>query len=195
MAHALDGGPYEANTSGGVRQIGEVVTRRFRRRCTSVDRSINNLKTREVCRYKNVPGYVFARNFMAPGASSVVRPRVLVIERDVTLQKRLAVTLAESYSVDLTSSGSLALLLMKDYRYACILASYHLPNRHCGSGILQAVRSMPGGRYVPVIATGTDSPEDIGQSVESEGFAAWLRLSDDPHYVISTINDIVNSWD
>jgi hypothetical protein len=54
---------------------------------------------------------------------------------------------------------------------------------------------MPGGRYVPVIATGTGSPEDICKSVESEGFAAWLRLSDDPHYVISTINDIVNSWD
>lgn len=132
---------------------------------------------------------------MPPGASSIVRPRVLVIERDITLQKRLAVTLAESYSVDLTSSGSLALLLMKDYRYACILASYHLPNRHCGPGILHAVRNMPGGRYVPVIATGTDHAEDIGKNVESEGFAAWLRLSDDPQYVITTINGIVDSWD
>lgn len=132
---------------------------------------------------------------MASGPSSVVRPRVLVIERDVVLQKRLAVILAGSYSVDLTSSGSLALLLMKDYRYACILASYNLPNRHYGSGILQAVRNMPGGRYVPVIATGSETPEAIRNSVESEGFAAWLRLSDDPDYVITTINDIVSSWD
>jgi hypothetical protein len=54
---------------------------------------------------------------------------------------------------------------------------------------------MPGGRYVPVIATGTDRAEDIGKNVESEGFAAWLRLLDDPHYVITTINNIVDSWD
>ena len=129
---------------------------------------------------------------MAPRTSSIVKPRVLVIERDTSVQKRLAVTLAETYSVDLTSSGSLALLLMKDYRYACILASYTLPNRHHGSGILHAVRNMPGGRNVPVIATGTESSDDIESSVESEGFAAWLQLLCDPLDVMSTINNVVH---
>lgn len=131
---------------------------------------------------------------MAKSTSSVVRPRVLVIERDTGLQKRLAVTLADSYVVDLTSSGALALLLMKDYRYACILASYELPNRHNGCGILRAVRKMPGGQYVPVIATGVEYEKE-GEDIRSEGFAAWLQLPADLRLVKSTICDVVGSWD
>lgn len=131
---------------------------------------------------------------MAQSTSSAVKPRVLVIERDTGLQKRLAVTLADAYVVDLTSSGSLALLLMKDYRYACILASYELPNRHNGSGILRAVRKMPGGQYVPVIATGVEFKEE-SEHIRSEGFAAWLQLPLDLRLVKATINDVVGSWD
>lgn len=131
---------------------------------------------------------------MAQSTSSVVKPRVLVIERDTGLQKRLAVTLADSYVVDLTSSGALALLLMKDYRYACILASYELPNRHNGSGILRAVRKMPGGQYVPVIATGV-ACEKGSEDIRSEGFAAWLQLPADLRLVKSTIYDVVGTWD
>ncbi len=132
---------------------------------------------------------------MAQSTSSVVKPRVLVIERDTNLQKRLAVVLADSYLIDLTSSGALALLLMKDYRYACILASYELPNRHHGSGILRAVRKMPGGQYVPVIATTVDHSGEQAEDVRSEGFAARLRLPSDLGHVKSTINEIVGSWD
>ncbi len=132
---------------------------------------------------------------MAPGTSSAVKPRVLVIERDTQIQKRLAVTLADSYLIDLTSSGSLALLLMKDYRYACIVASYNLPNRHRGSGILQAVRRMPGGKYVPVIATGIGSSEGILDEVRSEGFAAGLHLPDDLTRMRPTIDEVLDSWD
>lgn len=131
---------------------------------------------------------------MAHSTSSVVKPRVLVIERDTSLQKRLAVTLAGSYVTDLTSSGSLALLLMKDYRYACILASYELPNRHNGPGILRAVRKMPGGQYVPVIATGVACEMDPEQ-VRSEGFAGWLHLPSELHRVKLMIGDVVGTWD
>ncbi len=123
------------------------------------------------------------------------KPRVLVIERDVQLQKRIALTLEGAYTIDLTSSGSLALLLMKDYRYACIVASYELPNRHHGSGILQAVRSMPGGRYVPVIATGKLEQNDEREEPTSLGFAAWLCLPRDLRTIRSTVGEVVDSWD
>lgn len=128
-------------------------------------------------------------------SSSTVKPRVLVIERDVELQKRIALTLEGSYTIDLTSSGSLALLLMKDYRYACIVASYDLPNRHHGSGILRAVRSMPGGRYVPVIATGSEQLTDGSDEPISEGFTAWLCVPSDLRKIRSKVGEIVETWD
>lgn len=128
-------------------------------------------------------------------SSQTVKPRVLVIERDIELQKRIATTLEGSYTIDLTSSGSLALLLMKDYRYACIVASYHLPNRHHGTGILRAVRSMPGGRYVPVIATGTEQVEKSSEEPITQGFAGWIRFPDDLQSVRSKVGEIVSSWD
>ena len=133
---------------------------------------------------------------MAKSTSSYsVKPRVLVIERDVELQKRIALTLEGAFTIDLTSSGSLALLLMKDYRYACIVASYDLPNRHHGSGILQAVRSMPGGRYVPVIATGALQPDGEDSEPTREGFAAWLRVPSDLRKMRAKISEFVASWD
>lgn len=128
-------------------------------------------------------------------SSQSVKPRVLVIERDIALQKRIATTLEGSYTIDLTSSGSLALLLMKDYRYACIVASYDLPNRHHGTGILRAVRSMPGGRYVPVIATGSEELDDCTEEPTSQGFAGWIRFPHDLTKMRSTVGEIVASWD
>lgn len=132
---------------------------------------------------------------MASNTSAAVKPRVLVIERDVELQKRIALTLEGAYTIDLTSSGSLALLLMKDYRYACIVASYDLPNRHHGPGILRAVRSMPGGRYVPVIATGSKTADGDADDPLSEGFAAWLRFPRDIRKIPTKLSEIVESWD
>ena len=102
------------------------------------------------------------------------RPRILIIERDVDLQRRIARVLDAVYTVDLTSSGSLAMLLMKDYRYSCIVASTELPNRHRGCGILEALRGMPGGRYVPVVAT--MSEESAVEYGLAEGFATTVRL-------------------
>ncbi len=133
---------------------------------------------------------------MASSTSShSVKPRVLVIERDVELQKRIALTLEGAYTIDLTSSGSLALLLMKDYRYACIVASYDLPNRHHGTGILRAVRSMPGGRYVPVIATGSQQFEESTEEPMSQGFAGWIHFPRDLRKIRSKVSEIVESWD
>lgn len=128
-------------------------------------------------------------------SSQTVKPRVLVIERDVELQKRIALTLEGTYTIDLTSSGSLALLLMKDYRYACIVASYDLPNRHHGTGILRAVRSMPGGRYVPVIATGSEQIDSATDEPTSQGFAGWIHFPGDLRNIRSKVGEIVASWD
>ena len=132
---------------------------------------------------------------MASSTSHSVKPRILVIERDVALQKRIALTLEGQYTIDLTSSGSLALLLMKDYRYACIVASYNLPNRHHGTGILRAVRSMPGGRYVPVIATGTEHHDVNEEEPTAQGFAGWIRFPADLQQMRETVTQVVQSWD
>lgn len=127
--------------------------------------------------------------------SAPLKPRILIIERDIEIQKRIAHSLDGAFTVDLTSSGALAILLMKDYRYACIVASYELPNRHSGSGILHDLRRQPGGRYVPVIATAKNgSTGDHGQ-VESEGFAGLLRLPDDIGRLESVISDKLETWD
>ncbi len=128
-----------------------------------------------------------------PPSSSPTKSRVLVIERDIEIQKRIAHCLDGAYTIDLTSSGSLALLLMKDFRYSCILASTELPNRHRGCGILEALRSMPGGRYVPVIATvkeGPDGPPDV-----AEGFIAALRLPGDLDAIEHVIDEVLEAWD
>lgn len=132
---------------------------------------------------------------MASSTSHSVKPRILVIERDVALQKRIALTLEGQYTIDLTSSGSLALLLMKDYRYACIVASYNLPNRHHGTGILRAVRSMPGGRYVPVIATGSENLDVNQEEPMAQGFAGWISFPVDLQRVRETVGQVVESWD
>lgn len=132
---------------------------------------------------------------MASSTSHSVKPRILVIERDVALQKRIALTLEGQYTIDLTSSGSLALLLMKDYRYACIVASYNLPNRHHGTGILRAVRSMPGGRYVPVIATGSEHLDVNEEEPRSQGFADWIRFPGDLERMRDMVTQVVTSWD
>jgi CheY-like chemotaxis protein len=121
----------------------------------------------------------------------VFKPRVLVIERDVDLQKRIALSLEGAYTIDLTSSGSLALILMKDYRYACIVASYELPNRHSGEGILRAVRGMPGGRFVPVVATSTAD----GEEAVHKGFAACLKVPSDIRRLCSVVQGVMEAWD
>ena len=121
----------------------------------------------------------------------MLKPRVLVIERDVDLQKRIALSLEGAYTIDLTSSGSLALILMKDYRYACIVASYELPNRHSGEGILQALRGMPGGRFVPVVAT---SKADGDEAVK-KGFSACLKVPADIRRLSSIVKGVMESWD
>lgn len=126
-----------------------------------------------------------------PHTSSPIKPRILVIERDIEIQKRIAQSLAGVYTIDLTSSGALALLLMKDYRYSCILASTELPNRHRGSGILNAIRTMPGGRYVPIIAT---IPEGSGPRV-ADGFVASLTLPDDIPRIEPVITGVLEIWD
>ena len=131
---------------------------------------------------------------MAEISSPELKPRVLVIERDVDLQKKIALSLEGSYTIDLTSSGSLALLLMKDYRYACVVASYELPNRHCGEGILRALRGMPGGRFVPVIATGRLSEEKRDEAVQN-GFAAWLQVPTELRRLRSTVKGAMEIWD
>lgn len=83
---------------------------------------------------------------------------------------------------------------MKDYRYACIVASYELPNRHSGSGILHDLRRQPGGRYVPVIATA--SREDpIREEVTAEGFSELLHLPDDIVRLESVISEMLETWD
>jgi len=120
-----------------------------------------------------------------------IKPRVLVIERDISIQKRIARSLEGAYTIDLTSSGSLALLLMKDYRYACIVASAELPNRHYGTGILHAIRSMPGGRYVPIIATLSE-----GAAAEAAAdFTTALQLPDDIHRIGAVIAGTLETWD
>lgn len=128
-----------------------------------------------------------------PLTSLPIKPRVLVIERDIDIQKRIARSLDGLYSIDLTSSGSLALILMKDYRYSCILASIELPNRHRGLGILQALRSEPGGRYVPIIATAKN-----GSAVRPEvarEFIASLTFPDDIDHIEPVIEGVLEMWD
>lgn len=123
-----------------------------------------------------------------------MKPRILIIERDIGIQKRIAHTLDSAFTVDLTSSGALAILLMKDYRYACIVASYELPNRHSGSGILHDLRRQPGGRYVPVIATASREGH-IREEVTAEGFSALLHLPDDIVRLESVISEMLETWD
>lgn len=127
--------------------------------------------------------------------SAPLKPRILIIERDIEVQKRIAHTLDGVFTVDLTSSGSLAILLMKDYRYACIVASYELPNRHSGSGILHDLRRQPGGRYVPVIATSKAVCPPGHDHVTSEGFASLLRLPDDIVRIEGVISEMLETWD
>lgn len=126
--------------------------------------------------------------------SAPLKPRILIIERNIEVQKRIAHTLDDAFTVDLTSSGSLAILLMKDYRYACIVASYELPNRHAGSGILKDLRRQPGGRYVPVIATASRT-QPAHDEVTAEGFASLLRLPDDIVRLESVISEMLETWD
>lgn len=128
-----------------------------------------------------------------PRSPLPIKPRILVIERDIEIQKRIAYRLEEGYTIDLTSSGSLALLLMKDYRYACIVASTELPNRHYGRGILEAVRSMPGGRYVPVIATISGDAEFERDVLE--GFVTCLTLPAEVERLESAIAEVLEAWD
>lgn len=123
-----------------------------------------------------------------------MKPRILIIERDIGVQKRIAHTLDGAFTVDLTSSGALAILLMKDYRYACIVASYELPNRHSGSGILHDLRRQPGGRYVPVIATASRE-RPVREEVTAEGFSALLHLPDDIARLESVISEMLETWD
>ncbi len=123
-----------------------------------------------------------------------MKPRILIIDRSIEVQKRIAHTLDSAFTVDLTSSGSLAILLMKDYRYACIVASYELPNRHAGCGILQDLRRQPGGRYVPIIATASKTHPQP-EAVTAEGFAALLRLPEDIGRLEHTISEMIESWD
>jgi CheY-like chemotaxis protein len=120
---------------------------------------------------------------------------LLVIERDMHLQKKMALFLEGAYTVDLTSSGALALLLMKDYRYACVVASYELPNRHRGEGILHALRSMPGGRYVPVIATCRQTSDEMREEAVRSGFAAWLQVPEELEQLRTVVTTAVDVWD
>lgn len=126
-----------------------------------------------------------------PHTPPLIKPRILVIEREIEIQKRIAFSLEGVYTIDLTSSGALALLLMKDYRYTCILASTELPNRHHGSGILKAIRSMPGGRYVPIIATVSDG----SKKPPASGFAAFLGLPSEIPRIEPVITSVVEAWD
>lgn len=128
------------------------------------------------------------------GSSAPLKPRILIINRSIEIQKRIAHTLDQTFTVDLTSSGSLAILLMKDYRYACIVASYELPNRHAGHGILQDLRRQPGGRYVPIIATVSKTDPSVEQ-VTSEGFASLLRLPDEIVHLEGAISGMIETWD
>lgn len=132
---------------------------------------------------------------MAHGPSITSKPRVLVIERDVDLQKKIAHSLEDTYRIDLTSSGSLALILMKDYRYSCIVASYELPNRHRSEGILQAVRGMPGGRYVPVVAIGRTDPDAQREEALTNGFAEYVSVPSQVRRLGSVVHGVVRVWD
>lgn len=126
-----------------------------------------------------------------PSRPIPIKPRILVIERDIELQKRIARSLDGLYTIDLTSSGALALLLMKDYRYSCILASTELPNRHRGTGIVKAIRSMPGGRYVPIVATASNDTK----LRNADGFVASITLPGDVGRIDDVILAVLEAWD
>ncbi len=126
-----------------------------------------------------------------PSRSIPIKPRILVIERDIEIQKRIARSLDGLYTIDLTSSGALALLLMKDYRYSCILASTELPNRHRGTGIVKAIRSMPGGRYVPIVATAKNDKK----LRNADGFIDAIVLPGDVERIDDIIMAVLEAWD
>jgi PleD family two-component response regulator len=87
----------------------------------------------------------------------LLKPRILIIARDVRIQRLISNCLDEEYVTDLTSSGSLAYLLLKDYRYAAIITSLDLPNKHGGLGIVAALRAWLGRIHVPIIGIGAAS--------------------------------------
>lgn len=106
----------------------------------------------------------------------LLKPRVLIIARDMRAQHKISDCLDDEYVTDLTSSGSLAYLLLKDYRYAAIITSLELPNRHCGLGIVHALRSWLGRIHVPIIGIGPES----------------FRL-DHPDWIDAGLDDVVAS--
>jgi len=119
-----------------------------------------------------------------------MRLRVLAIDDSRTMRNLLGDALSNAgYEVDLAEDGEDGIRHARDFDPDVIITDVNMPKLD-GLGFIEAIRSDPGERVVPILVLTTESAPELKARARKAGASGWIIKPFDEGKLIAAIERV-----
>lgn len=117
--------------------------------------------------------------------------KILTVDDSPTVRQLLHMTLSDAgYDVVEAADGEEALAKVRENQFDMLVTDLNMPKID-GIALIEAVRKIPGNRFMPIIMLTTESNDGIKKKGKTVGASGWIVKPFKPEQVLGVVRMVM----